>query len=290
MSSWSLTAVSTDDVEARLSSFLPALCMTRNATKFPKWNVATVEKAFKWADYLEEVSRGADQVQKESIVRKGLLKGTGIDVVNKDPMLVLLDPVESLMRAILTSPYLAWAQDAVKVLKKALESTAERKGEEACVRICVSSLESTLSSRISLSNGTCLGQKQESNSDEEALAFELLVALASPPSPSISQVEKEKLIAKAAKEDLVTFKMLCSLLIMSPARVACLTSLHRGAESWERLYAVSKGKTLVGIVKACIRDDYPRYLYLLDTSADAQDANHELLAAALSLHDVNLEL
>ena len=287
MSTWTLTAVSTDSVEARLSSFLPALCMTRNAAKFPKWNVVTVEKAFKWADFLEEVSKGADQVQKESIVQKGLLRGTGIDVINNDPMLVLLDPVESLMRAIITSPYLSWAPDAAKVLKKALECTAERKGKEACVKICATSLESTLSLRFSLSNEFSPWPKQEGHSDEEALAFELLVALASSSSSTITQVDKEKVLAKAAKEDLITFKMLCSLLIMSPARVACLASHHEGAGNWERLYAVSKGKPLVDIVKACIRDNYPRYLYLLDTSAQAQaqDASHELLAMTLSLHN-----
>ncbi len=281
MSSWSATAVSTDDVEARLSNFLPALCMTRNAAKFPRWNVTTVEKAFKWADYLEEVSREADQVQKKSIVQKGLLEDTGIGVVDDDPMLVLLDPVESLMRAILTSPYLSWAQAAAKVLKKALKCTAERKGEEACVKICATSLESTLSSRISFSGGG-----NNNKSDEDALAFELLVALASS-SPSTSQLSKEEVIAKAAKEDLVTFKMLCNVLTMSPARVACLASLHETSniETWERLYAVSKGRSLVGVVKACIRDDYPRYLHLLDTETQAQDASHQLLVSALSVHD-----
>ena len=224
-------------------------------------------------------------MQKESIVHRGLLKGTGIDVVNKDPMLVLLDPVESLMRAILTSPYLSWAPDAVKVLKKALECTAERKGEEACVKICASSLESTLSSRFSLSNEFSSWPKQEDYSDEEALAFELLVALASSSSSATSQADTEKVVAKAAKEDLITFKMLCGLLIMSPARVACLASHHEGAENWERLYAVSKGKQLVDIVKSCIRDNYPRYLYLLDTSVETQDTNHGLLAMSLSLYN-----
>ena len=281
---WSQTrdSVTTDAVESRLEQYLPALCMTRDAVKFPKWTVGTVEKAFKWADYLFEVSKFADVVQKEAIVKKGLLGNTGIGLVDANPTLVLDDPIGSLLHAIISSPYLSWMENATPVLKRAFNCALDRKGEKGAVSICVQSLQSTLDSRITFkgiwdpsNDGNNLGGGGF-GVDEESLAFELIVAFnAILAMPSLEREEKQKMLEKVAREDLITFRMLCIAVALSPAKIACLEETFRQCErsgsgtgtqapSWERLYEVSKSRALVDVVVKTIQESFSRFLSIDD--------------------------
>jgi hypothetical protein len=280
---WSQTkdSVTTDAVESRLEQFLPALCMTRDGVKFTKWSVGTVEKAFKWADYLFEVSKFADVVQKQAIVKKGSLGNTGIGKVDANPTMVLDDPIESLIHAIITSPYLSWMQNANPVLKRTFSCAIDRKGEKDAVKVCVQALNSTLDSRISFKGIWDASRDGENVSDagfavdEESLAFELVVAFHSTlSSPSSEREEKHKTLEKAAREDLITFRMLCIAVTFSPSKVACLEETFRQCSglpsssiqmpSWERLYEVSKSRALVDVAASSIRNSFSRFLSIDD--------------------------
>ena len=301
---WNTTSVTTDAVETRLRQFLPALCMTRDAEKFPKWTVGTVDKAFKWADYLSEVSKVADVVQMQAIVQKGLLVNTNISAVNKNPMLVLYDPIEALVHAIMSSPYLSWMEHSKAVLRRTFHCIVERKGEKESTRICVDALKGTIESRISFSGiweaaSTSSadapgggGDRQAVQTtpgavartfgpDELSLAFELVVAWhfilsASPSSSTKAVVEEEgKLgLLRAAREDLITLRMMCIALTLSPARVAVLTEVYHQNYSqsqstdslpdWERLYLVSKCSALVEVATTVIRESFPRFVSIDD--------------------------
>ena len=277
---WSRTknSVTTDVVESRLEQFLPGLCMTRDAVKFPKWTVGTVEKAFKWADYLHEVSQFADAVQKEAILRnKKLFMRTEIPQVDANPTLVLDDPVRSLVHAIISSPYLSWMQQSGHVLKRTFHCLVERKGEKEAVKVCVDALKGTLDSRASFQGIWCSCRNEAASDaifdvDEESLAFELVVASYSLLKlPPLERDEKLKTLAKATREDLITFRMLCIALTFSPAKIACLEENFRQNSrdytplpSWEKLCEVSKSRALVDIATSTIEESFPRFLSIDD--------------------------
>jgi hypothetical protein len=282
--------------------------MTRDAEKFPKWTVGTVDKAFKWADYLSEVSKVADVVQMQAIVQKGLLVNTNISAVNNNPMLVLDDPIETLVHAIISSPYLSWMEHSKAVLRRTFHCIVERKGEKESTRICVDALKGTIESRISF-NGIWEAASTSSadapggggdrqavqttpgavarafGPDELSLAFELVVAwhfiLLSSPSSSTTAaavvVEEGKLgLLRAAREDLITLRMMCIALTLSPARVAVLTEVYHQNHSqsqsqstdllpdWERLYLVSKCSALVEVATTVIRESFSRFVSIDD--------------------------
>lgn len=80
-SSWQHIKVNTDKIISQLKIFISILEQTRDPIKFNLWSKVTINKAFKWADAINKLSKTADQIQQDNIAKE--LKLINISFINK---------------------------------------------------------------------------------------------------------------------------------------------------------------------------------------------------------------
>ena len=278
---WSrITSVSTEDVEQHIASLLPILRMTRDTSKFPKWNSATVDKAFKWAKSTAKNIAPADEVQRRTILEKGnVIRDTGIRFLDEEPILLLIDPVFVLVRAIISSPLLTWVENAENLLLCTLAHSKSILGEDATIALTSSVLKGNLGERIATMRlqrfaNNAHSQPQafsasfsglpEPGLDEVSLAVHLLATMAAcnnnnnnnnknggggdddvisneiaSSDININAPYVQKLLA-LVHEDNQSLRLLCVAATLSSARIACsLTAYNSRPQSETRIHSDS---------------------------------------------------
>jgi hypothetical protein len=287
MSEWKIS-VATEVIESRLVAFLPILRMTRDVSKFPAWNAKTVEKAFKWAEYVRTVSTDLDIMQKNTLLDKGLLGSTEVVSLESNPLSILDDPVGSLVTAIFTSPYLHQLQYPTQVLEKSLEfAVLYMKSKETVVTRVVEILQECVQFRVSMASqiSTDTRNRPFPSVDEISLAMELVVALYDLRMKNDDAVfqQKVKSIKQLMSADLLSLRLLCCILVLSPSMVACAHTVFaftrndygsKGSgelddtkEGWLAIYLESKSQYFVDMLTQCIRSDIMRFVSIDEDSS-----------------------
>lgn len=284
MSEWKISGVTTEVIESRLVAFLPILRMTRDVSKFPAWNAKTVEKAFKWAEHVRIVSVDLDTVQKNTLLGKGVLENTEVISLDCNPLCILDDPVGSLVTAIFTSPYLHQLQFPTQVLEKSLEfGVLYMESKDKLVSRVANILQECVQFRVSMVNqvSSYTSKKPFPSVDEISLAMELVVALHGIRMKNEDSVFQEKVnsIRQLMSSDLLSLRLLCVILVLTPSMVACAHTVFafnsniekNGNDStsagWLEVYLESKSPYFVDMLTHCIRLDIMRFVTIDEDSS-----------------------
>jgi len=290
--SWRAARVDTSLVESRVRVFADVLRMTRDCGKYPSWNRETVVKAFQWADHVQAFASSADEVQKRAIAQGiGL---TGVSFVDEDPLVVLERPVETRLRAILDSPILTWLPLSTQVVTQTLESASSRIGHDAAVELVADLLNATLDVRMragarqrmvlidshghGIGNGNAGEEAEATTLEHTTLALEILVRSymkrRQQPAEASPAAAAGEVLALATREDLVTLRLLCRAVTLSPSAVACGLSAMGSDADWQDVYKETSNEELWDAVQASLRQT-PAWLFFLEDSVVGLLANKD---------------
>lgn len=286
---WRAARVDTSLVESRVRVFADVLRMTRDCDKYPSWNRETVVKAFQWADHVQAFASSADEVQKKAVAQG--IGSTGVAFVDEEPLVVLERPVETLLRAILGSPILTWLPLSTQVVTQTLESASTRLGHDAAVELVTDLLSATLDVRMRAGarqrmvlidshgqsqgqgSGTAGGEAEAKTLEHTTLALEILVRsyMKRRQQPAAAA---EEVLARAVREDLVTLRLLCSAITLSPSAVACGLSAMGSDAEWQDVYKETRCEELWDAVRASLQQT-PAWLFFLEDAVVGLLANRD---------------
>lgn len=293
--------------------FVDILCMTRSCAKFPAWNKETVDKAFQWADHVKVYGASTDDVQKKAILIG--IGETHVDFLDKEPLLILESPVETLTRAIMSSPILTWLHLYQQVVNQTLSNASIRIGHEVTVDLVTRILEATWMVRMKSSAKTRLTALDNSEStpsmvtaptairiphEQNIMALELLVRICiqrhekriqrdcedTTTTSSLPTTDSSiQILKKAAASDIVSLRLLCVALTMTPATVACGMSIYMETNEpflneWELVYSETHNQELWEIIHSTLQQTPALFFYL--------DANFSLVTA-MCLKDAKID-
>jgi len=241
MDSWSIVKVSTDEILSRLRLYLAILMMTRSIKHFNSFNLATIDKAFKWGDSLSLLTHTADNVQL-NLVSKSITT-IGIPFIDNmsDKVNLLLNPIDILIQVIMGSPLLSSIKNGDQIIRECLIQSTKRIGKDRTLDIASSTIKDTIVNRLIIvySNNFISSKKLIYDNDNHdsnkhysnnSITFELLHVCyklqkkggcpdGAIPIPSINKIR-----VKAAN-DIVTLHMLCRALVLDPFELAiCITT------------------------------------------------------------------
>lgn len=239
-SNWQAVAkISTTDIVKQLRVFTTILQSTRQPDAFIRWNRATIEKAFKWADTVKTLCSAADDVQLRSI-RDNHMQPLHISLVDNNQLLLLEEPVEMLLRCAVSSPtlpHLGGATAAQLLLSEVLSQASNRIGRARAIQIASECVSDALVFRMALLRTVGNSSSSRDISDEELpedpspdlslLAFELLLTcykLSSLGGAKASAAEAK--VAAAAARDEPTLHLLCRALALSPWQCAAALDIR----------------------------------------------------------------
>lgn len=236
-SDWKLNAnrVTTEEIKLSVSSLCAGLVLTRNIEKYEKFNKNTIDKMFAWGDTLANLVSKADKIQL-SVVQNSM-SNLGICLIDTNPGYLLLNPIEMILKVILSSPFLYMLKNYYEIIDESTNNSMKRLGEEKTITICQEILKNIIEFRLLMMKSSHLKQEidicnevvlppnvlNSSNytvmgSDEDYLSFELLYGIyhGTVIHPNSTVLEKVKI---SAMNDGYTFQLLCNSLTLSPASI-----------------------------------------------------------------------
>jgi hypothetical protein len=100
-----------------IKTFLNVLCLTRKSS-FINWTSSSVEKAFKWSAVVDQCTAQLAHDYSSNICLRKELDACDISCCEflATVMAALIDPIQSMQRAILTSPLLSWCHNAKEII------------------------------------------------------------------------------------------------------------------------------------------------------------------------------
>ena len=230
-------------VEQRLKPYLSALKTLMDPTLFPRWLSATVVKCFSWADAIHELTVQLDGIQTATAAAS--IAVLGIAFIDDDPSMVLKQPHETLLRAILCSPLLPMSTESAVLVRCAYTESARRLGAATVHAIFQSEYARILedkglagnvlkewSALVDANDGGSDGDDDGAAServrpDEVYLSAQLVLACARTLAGRDGDVDIDAAVAAKVQQSIEadatrsSLRMLCLALSLSPAAVYC---------------------------------------------------------------------
>ena len=241
-SDWKINSnrVTTEEIKTALSAVCTALVLTRNIDKYDKFNKNTIEKLFAWGDTLANLVSKADKIQLNVV--QSSMNTLGINIIDTNPGYLLSNPLEMILKVILSSPFLYTLRNYYEIIDESINNSIKRLGEEKTISISQEILKNIIDFRLLMIKSSHLKQQidlydddvlpiksdnsnviSKSNdivmgSDEDYLSFELLYSIYYGTVICLDKTVLDKVKVSAMK-DQYTFQLLCNSLVLSPASI-----------------------------------------------------------------------
>ncbi len=241
-SDWKINSnrVTTEEIKTALSALCTALVLTRNIDKYDKFNKNTIEKLFAWGDTLANLVSKADKIQLHVV--QSSMNTLGINIIDINPGYLLSNPIEMILKVILSSPFLYTLRNYYEIIDESINNSIKRLGEEKTISISQEILKNIIDFRLLMIKSSHLKQQidicdddllpiksdnssviSKSNdivmgSDEDYLSFELLYSIYYGTVICLDKTVLDKVKVSAMK-DQYTFQLLCNSLVLSPASI-----------------------------------------------------------------------
>lgn len=241
-SDWKINSnrVTTEEIKSALSTVCTALVLTRNIDKYDKFNKNTIEKLFAWGDSLANMVSKADNIQLNVV--QSSMNTLGINIIDTNPGYLLSNPIEMILKVILSSPFLCTLKNCYEIIDESLNNSMKRLGEEKTIAISQEILKNIIDFRLLMNKSSHLKEQIDicddgvlpikpdnlsviskaddilMGSDEDYLSFELLYSIYYGKVICLDRSVFDKVKVSAMK-DQYTFQLLCNSLVLSPASI-----------------------------------------------------------------------
>lgn len=240
-----------------LGVFLDLLIMTRTLEKFKSWNLKAVSKAFKWADIISRMGG-------EIFFLSRHLRPIGIEFVDINSTVVLTEPHETLLKCILTSPFLGMISDSENIVQNSLFICSSLIGEQRTIEVSSSVVKKAIEYQL---QWKIVSDKEKYEAAATAIAFEFLMVMWH----SLEDSNGNKFntvalthLANSFQSDSSIFSNFCNALSLPLVWIDFylshrLSSLSKPCTSTDLVNYVCKSRQLWDLVEQVIRDN----VYLL---------------------------
>lgn len=245
--------------------FLDILFMTRTITEFKKWNSKAVSKSFKWADIILRMGG-------EIFFLRQYLRPIGIDFVDIDTTVVLTEPHETLLKCILSSPFMRLLPDAESVVHTSLLTCSNYIGKQRTVDVSSRIIGQAVSFQH-IWIGVSDNEQYEITNLSIAFEFVMVLWSVARPDDHTTPVRFDQLIISKLKascaSDPISFNYLCRALVLPLVWIdfyltSRLASLSRPCTAADVVETVCKSDQLWEVVDDVVRENISLFLSLED--------------------------